>query len=57
MRLLLELEPESDPVWHYLNVQVSVLYVFLFTTVFLSLVLSSVWIPDTFDFNIRRFLS
>lgn len=26
MRLLLELEPESDPVWHYLNIQVSMLF-------------------------------
>ena len=24
MRLLLELEPESDPVWHYLNVEVGI---------------------------------
>ena len=24
MRLLLELEPESDPVWHYINVQVGI---------------------------------
>jgi hypothetical protein len=24
VRLLLELEPESDPVWHYLNVQVGI---------------------------------
>lgn len=24
MRLLLELEPESDPVWHYLNIQVGI---------------------------------
>lgn len=32
MRLLLELEPESDPVWHYLNVQVSIVdIVALFT--------------------------
>jgi hypothetical protein len=22
VRLLLDLEPESDPVWHYLNIQV-----------------------------------
>lgn len=30
VRLLLELEPESDPVWHYLNVQVGGLITLIF---------------------------
>jgi exocyst complex component 2 len=25
VRLLLELEPETDPVWHYLNIQVKLI--------------------------------